>query len=82
MTEVIEYMQKLEVLAATNKQSSTKQNDKAKLGDETGKSKNKTKKFLKKYSQFKGKKLKRNDSDSDNNWYDKYCAIYNAKDDQ
>ena len=82
MTEVIEYMWKLEVLAATNKQSSTKQNDKDKLEDKTGKSKNKTTEFLKKNSKFKGKKLKRNDSDSDNNWYDEYCAIYNAKDDQ
>ena len=39
MTEVIEYMKKLEGLEATNKQSSTKKIDMDKSGDETGKSK-------------------------------------------
>ena len=39
MTEVIEYMEKLEVLEATNKQSGTKKNDKDKSEDKTGKSK-------------------------------------------
>ena len=72
MTEVIEHMEKLEVLEATNKQSGTKKNDKDKSED-------KTKKFLKKYSKSKGKKRKRNDSDSDYDQYDKYCAICKAK---
>ena len=45
MTEVIEYMEKLEVLEATNKQSGTKKGDKEKSEDKTGKSKNKTMKF-------------------------------------
>ena len=46
------------------------------------KSKNKAKKFPKKYSKSKGKKRKRNDSDSEDDkydWYDKYCAICKAK---
>ena len=76
MTEVIEYMEKLEVLEATNKQSGTKENDKDKSEDKTGKSKNKTKKFHKKHSKSKGKNKKRNDSDYD--WYDEYCAICKA----
>ena len=79
MTEVIEYMEKLEVLEATNKQSSTKKGDKEKSEDKTGKSKNKTKKFPKKHSKSKGKKRKRHDSDSEDDRYDKYCAICKAK---
>ena len=44
MTSVIEYMEKLKILEVTNKQSSTKKNDKDKLVDKTEKSKNKAKK--------------------------------------
>ena len=79
MNEVIEYMEKLEVLEATNKQSGTKKGDKEKSEDKTGKSKNKTKKFPKKHSKSKGKKRKRHDSDSEDDRYDKYCAICKAK---
>ena len=43
MTEVVEYMEKLEVLEATTKQSSIKKHDKDNSEDKTGKSKNKTK---------------------------------------
>ena len=72
MTEVIEYMEKLEVLEATIKQSGTKKNDKEKSEDKTGKSKNKTKKFPKKHSKSKGRKRKRDDSDSEDDRYNKY----------
>ena len=72
-------MENLEVLVATNKQSSTKNNDKDKSEDKTGKSKNKTKKFYKKNSKSTGEERKINDSDSDDNWCNASCAIYNAK---
>ena len=49
ITEVIEYIEKLEILEATNKQSSTKKIDK-------DKSKNTAKKFLNKHSKSKGKR--------------------------
>ena len=52
-SNVIEYTEKLEVLEVTNKQSGTKKHDKEKSEDKTGKSKNKTKKFPKKYSKYK-----------------------------
>ena len=45
MIKVIDYMEKLEVLEATNNQPSTKKYDKDKSKDKTEKSKNKTKKF-------------------------------------
>ena len=79
MTEVIEYMEKLEVLEATTKAAGTKKNDKDKSEDKTGKSKSKTKKFPKKSSRNKGKKRKRGDSDSDDDRRGKYCAICKAK---
>ena len=79
MTEVIEYMEKLEVLEATNKQSGTKKNDKDKSEDKTGKSKNKTKKFHKKNYNSKGRKKKRDGSDSEDDQYNKYCAICKDK---
>ena len=41
MTEVIEYMEKLEILEATNRQQSTKKHDKVESEDKTGKSKSK-----------------------------------------
>ena len=65
-------MEKLKVLETTNKQPSTKKNDKDKSEDKTGKSKNKSKKSLKKNSMSKGKKRKRNDYDSNGDRYDKY----------
>ena len=77
--EVIEYMGKLEILEATNKQSSTKKNDKDKSEDRTETSKNKSKKLQKKHSQSKGKKRMWNDSDYVDDQYDKYCAICKAK---
>ena len=79
MTEVIEYMKKLEVLEATNKQSGTKKHDKDKSEDKTGRSKNKTQKFPKKHSKSKSRKRKRDDSESEDDQYDKYCTIYKAK---
>ena len=79
MTEVIEYMEKLEILEATNKQSGSKKNDKDKSGDQTGKSKNKTKKFHKKHSKSKDRKRKRYGSDYEDDRYNKYCAICKAK---
>ena len=54
MTEVIEYMEKLEVLEATNKQPGTKKNDKDKSEDKTGKSKHKTENFPKKQKPKEG----------------------------
>ena len=56
MTKVIEYMEKLEVIEATNKQSDTKKNDKDKSEDKIGKSKNKTKKFQKNILSSKSKR--------------------------
>ena len=79
MTQVIEYMEKLEVLEATNKSSGNKKSDKEKSEDKTGKSKSKTKKFAKKSSKNKGKKRKRNDSDSEDDRRSKYCAICKVK---
>ena len=79
MTEVIEYMEKLEVLEATTKQPGNKKRDKEKSEDKTGKSKSKTKKFSKKSSKNRGKKRKRNDSDSEEDSRTKYCAICKAK---
>ena len=70
MADIIEYIEKLEVLKAITKQSSTKKYDKDGLKDKTRKSKHKTKKFHKKNPESKGKR-KRNDSDSDNNQYNK-----------
>ena len=55
-TDVIEYMEKLEVLEATNKQSSTKKHDKENSED-------KTKKFPKKHSKSKGRKRKKKKKD-------------------
>ena len=65
MTEVIEFIEKLEVPEATNKQPSTKENDKDESEDQTGKSKIKTKKFHKKNSKFKQKKKNEYDFDFD-----------------
>ena len=79
MSEVIEYMEKLDFLEATHKQSSTKKNDKDKSEDETGNSNNKTKKIHKKNSKSKGKKRKRNYSEDEDDQFDKYYAIYRAK---
>ena len=81
LSKVIEFLEKLEVLEATNKQTSTTKSDKDKSEDNTGKSKNKTKKFHKKHSKSKGRKRKRkrNDSESEDDRYDRYCAICNIK---
>ncbi len=56
MTKVIEYMEKLEELEATPKQSGNKIGDKDQSEDKTGKSKSKTKKFPKKIPRTKGKR--------------------------
>ena len=69
----------MDILDATNKQPSTRKYDKDKLVDKTGKSENKTKKFHKKNSKFKGNKRNRSDFDSDDKRRDKYCVICNAK---
>ena len=69
MTKVIEYMEKLEELEATPKQSGNKIGDKDQSEDKTGKSKSKT----------KGEKRKRNNSGSEDNCCYKYCAICKAK---
>ena len=71
MTEVIEYIEKLEVLEATHKQLSTTKHDKDKLEDKTGKSQIKNKEILRENPKCKEKKRKRNVSDSDDEWYDK-----------
>ena len=79
MTEVIEYIEKLEVLEATNKQSGAKKNDKDRSEDKTGKSKKQGLDISQENSKFKGKKRKRNGSISEDYQYDKYFAICKVK---
>ena len=72
MSEVIEYMDKLDVLEAMIKQVCSKMNDK-------DKSENKSTNFQRKISKSKVKKRKRNDSESEDDCYDKYCVICKVK---